>query len=436
MSVAKILTVASCEFGTAVKSKAFVIGIVMLPIFMGGAIAVEKFSQKHADVSDRRFVVVDGTGVLYDDLARAAEGRNAHLYEPEEGRQSEPKFVPVKAESRPGETPTDYGLRLSDEIKAGSLYAFVEIPADVLVAPGMPRVKYHSNTPTYRDLAQWIERSLNEAVRARVIKEEGLADSLVRRLDRKLDVASLGLVERAVGGGEAKAAEVNPIRTFVVPMVVLFLIFMTVMSAAPPLLSAVLEEKQLRISEFLVSAVTAFELMAGKLLGAVGVAALLAALYMGAAIGVAGYYGMIEQLPLGLVPWFFGFLVLATLIYGSIFISIGAACTDMKDAQSMMSPAMLLVMAPMFVWMVVLKEPTGSLATGFTLFPLFTPVLMPLRLSIAPTPPWWQAPASFLATLALTAFFVFAAGKIFRVGVLMQGKGASFRDMWRWVRAK
>jgi ABC-2 type transport system permease protein len=435
MSVSKILVVAGSEFSTAVKSKAFVIGIVMLPIFMGGAIAVEKFSEKHADVSDRKVAIVDRTGALFDVVAEKAARRNAALVD-EAGNLTAPRFVPERATPQEGESDADLGLRLSQEIKAGRLFAFVEIPAEALAPHGSPRIAYHSDTPTYRDLAQWLERTMTDAARDRVIKDEGLAPEVVRRLDRRLDVVSLGLVERAAAGGAAKAAEVNPIRTFVVPMVVLFLIFMTVMSAAPQLLNAVLEEKQLRISEFLVSAVTSFELMAGKLLGSVGVAALLGALYMSAGLGIAHYYGMLDQLPFALLPWFFGFLVLATLIYGSIFISIGAACTDMKDAQSMMSPAMLLVMAPMFVWMVVLKEPTGSLATGFTLFPLFTPILMPLRLSISPAPPWWQAPTSFLATLALTAGFVFAAGRIFRVGVLMQGKGASFRDMLRWVRAK
>lgn len=435
MSASKILVVAGSEFATAVKSKAFVIGIVMLPIFMGGAIAVERFSKDHADLTDRRFVVVDPRGELFGDLAAAAAARDRAIFDPA-GKQVAPRFVPERREPAEGEAPAAFGLRLSEEIKGGGLFAFVEIPPDVLDANAPPRVLYHSNTPTYRDLADWIERTLNAAARRRVVSDAGLAPDVVRRLDRRLDVASLGLVERSAEGGEAKAAEVNPVRTFVVPMVVLFLIFMTVMSAAPQLLNAVLEEKQLRISEFLVSAVTAFELMAGKLLGAVGVAALLAALYLGAGLGVAAYYGLFEQLPFALLPWFFAFLVLATLIYGSVFISIGAACTDLKEAQSMMSPAMLLIMSPMFVWTVVLKEPTGGLATGFTMFPLFTPVLMPLRLSIAPEPPWWQAPAGLLATLLVTWGFVFAAGRIFRVGVLMQGKGATFRDLFRWVRAQ
>lgn len=434
MNPTKILTVAASEFATAVKSKAFVVGIVMLPIFMLGGIAMEKFSEDHADVSDRRLAVVDPAGALLDALVAAARERDLTLND-EKGVQREPRFVPESATPAEGEADRDFLLRLSADVKSGRLYAFVVVPRD-LHAAAAPRLEYHSNTPTYRDLERWVEQTANAAARKRVAADAAIPPDVVARLDRRIGTTSLGLVEAGIGGAEPAAKAVNPIRTFVVPMVVLFLIFMTVMSAAPALLNAVLEEKQLRISEFLVSAVTAFELMAGKLLGSVGVAALLAAIYMAGGLGVAGYYGMFDQLPFDLIPWFFAFLVLATLIYGSVFISIGAACTDLKEAQSMMSPAMLVVMLPMFVWMVVVKEPTGTLATTFTLIPLFTPILMPLRISVEPAPPWWQPILGFVLTFGMTTLLVFAAGRIFRVGVLMQGKGASFRDLWRWMRTK
>ena len=434
MSLRKILTVASSEFATAVKSKAFIIGIVMLPVFMGGGVAVEALTKDRKDVSDRRVVVVDRTGELEALIKAAAAERNAAVFGPE-GRQLQPKFLPIFETQAAEESPEAADFRLSERVRANELFAFAVIPAGVFSGGATP-VHYHSNTPTNRDVAEWLEATLNREHRRRVIADAAIAPQVVAKLDRKIGVSALGLAERSASGKVESAKAVSVFRTFVIPIIIMMLLFMTTMSAAPQLLNAVLEEKQLRIAEFLVSAVTPFDLMAGKLLGTVGVAGLLSALYMSGGIGVAAYYKSVHMVPFELLPWFFAFLVLATLIYGSIFISIGAACSDLKDAQSMMSPAMLLVMMPVFVWSVIVKEPNGSLATGLSLFPLFSPVLMPLRIAVPPGPPAWQPFAALGLTLLMTSFFVWCAGRIFRVGVLMQGKSPSFAEMVRWIRTK
>ena len=129
--------------------------------------------------------------------------------------------------------------------------------------------------------------------------------------------------------------------------------YITVMSSAPQLLNSVIEEKMSRISEVLIGSITPFQLMMGKLLGSVGVSVLLAAIYIaGGLVGRAVLGRLRERRDAGRIsPGSLLFLVMAGLIFGSIFIAIGAACNDLKDAQSMMTPAMLLVMLPMFTWM-------------------------------------------------------------------------------------
>jgi ABC-2 type transport system permease protein len=122
-------------------------------------------------------------------------------------------------------------------------------------------------------------------------------------------------------------------------------------------------------------------------------------------------------------------------MFGSIFIAIGAACTDLKDSQNMATPAMLIVALPLFTWMVVLRAPDGTAATMLSLIPTATPFLMLLRISLAPGPPAWQIALGIVLTLATVVLFVWAAGKIFRAGLLMQGKSASLGEMLRWVRA-
>ena len=136
-----------------------------------------------------------------------------------------------------------------------------------------------------------------------------------------------------------------------------------------------------------------------------------------------------------MIALFMLFLVLAVLIFGSIFTAIGAACTDLKDAQGMMGPAMMLVMFPVFSWMVVLRAPDSTVSVVLSMIPFATPFLMLLRASLQPGPPLWQLLGSIALTLSTMLFLVWAAGKIFRTGILMQGKSASFAEMVRWVRS-
>jgi len=215
---------------------------------------------------------------------------------------------------------------------------------------------------------------------------------------------------------------------------VLFIMFLSVMSTAPQLLNAVIEEKMSRISEVLVASVSPFELLLGKLLGVTGVAVLLALVYF---LG-AGYYmiyaGRTELVQPALMGWFLLFLICCVLMFGSMFLAIGSACSDIKDAQSMMQPVMMLMMVGYIGSFAVLRAPESNLALGLSFFPTSAPFIMMLRMAMQPTPPLWQPALSLAIALATTLLCVWGAGRIFRVGVLMQGKGATFAEMIRWIK--
>ena len=135
------------------------------------------------------------------------------------------------------------------------------------------------------------------------------------------------------------------------------------------------------------------------------------------------------------LAWFTLFLALSVLMFGSMFVSIGAACSDIKDAQGMMAPAMTLMMLPWMTWFAVLNAPESPMAVGLSLFPTATPFLMLLRIALPPGPPMWQVALGVSLTAATAMGMAYAAGKIFRTGLLMQGKGATLGEMWRWVRS-
>ena len=97
--------------------------------------------------------------------------------------------------------------------------------------------------------------------------------------------------------------------------------------------------------------------------------------------------------------------------------AVGAACNELKDAQSLMMPVMLLSMFPVFVWTAVLQNPSSPLSVGMSLFPPASPFLMLMRLALRPAPPAWQVGLSVVLTTATALFCIWAAGKIFRTGL-------------------
>lgn len=447
----KVWVVASTEFGSSIRTKSFVIGLLLVPIIMGLSIGLQLFVAKRVDTRTRTFAVIDRTGALYPAIERAAKVYNEQAVDPK-GQAIRPRLEPSKAEGDSVELELSDRIRRdqSDRTRRDPLDAFVVIPSGALEvpAPGTirpPVMEYHSDNPNDDVVRNWLAPTVNAEVRARRFRAAGVDAALADRLNQPVGLDNLGLVQRVApattGGGKGTPAtttaeKVDPIRTAVVPAILLFLMFMLIMSTTPQLLNSVIEEKMSKISEVLIGSVTSFELMLGKLLGNTGIAAVLASLYVAAGYGVAAYYGYADAISGGLMAALALYLVLAILLYGSLFMAVGAACSELKDAQSLMMPVMILSMFPIFVWTAVLSNPSSTLSVGMSLFPPASPYLMLMRLAMRPSPPAWQVGLSIVGTTLTALFCVWAAAKIFRTGLLMQGKAPSYRELVRWVMAK
>lgn len=427
----KTLIVAISEFTTLTRSKAFLIGLALMPIIMAIAFGVQKFTRDTVDTKDRPFVVVDRTGVLYGAIASAADQWNRAAFDT--GTQRAPRYVPAQTTF----SPDDQAARalLSDRVRREQIYAFVEIPADVVDPAADASLKYYSNHPADQAFPGWIGSVVNREVLNIRFRNAAVDRSLVSRLTKRVDVSELGLLERDQTGTIKAASKVDKIRTTVIPVVMMMILLFSVMSGSPQLLNSVIEEKMSRISEVLIGSITPFELMMGKLLGAAAVSFLLALMYVVAGVFVARHYGYADAIHARDLAWFAVFLALAVVMFGAMFISIGAACSDLKDAQGMMGPAMMFMMLPWMTWFAVLNAPESPMAIGLSLFPSATPFLMLLRILLPPGPPVWQIAVAVVLTTATAVGLTYAAGRIFRTGLLMQGKGATLGEMWRWVRA-
>ncbi len=444
----KIWVVASTEFGTAIRTKAFLISLLVVPIIMGLSIGLQLFVAKRADTRTRTFAVVNRTGVVYPAIERAAREYNEQAVGAR-GQAGRPLLEPSQAGA--GASDDAVTLELSDRIRRGGLDAYVVIPAAAIEppAPGAAKptaLQYHSDNPNDDVVRNWLIGIVNAEVRTRRLRAAGMDATLVDRLNQPLVLENLGLVERTAsatpgtsgtGAPATRAAQkVDPVRTAVVPAVLLFVMFLLVMSTTPQLLNSVIEEKMSKISEVLLGSITPFELMMGKLLGNTGIAMVLAALYLGGGYAVAAYHGYADVISGGLMAALLLYLVLAILLYGSLYMAVGSACNDLKDAQSLMMPVMVLSMLPIFVWTAILTNPSSALSVGMSLFPPASPYLMLMRLAMRPSPPAWQVGLSVVGTALTALFCVWAAAKIFRTGLLMQGKAPSYRELARWVMAK
>jgi ABC-2 type transport system permease protein len=213
----------------------------------------------------------------------------------------------------------------------------------------------------------------------------------------------------------------------------MMLMFMTIFLAAQPMLESVLEEKSQRIAEVLLGSVNSLQLMAGKLLGGLGGSLTVVATYAAGGLAVAWYFDALQLLPLRIVPWFLVYQILAVMMFGSLFLAVGAACNQLKEAQSMLMPIWLLMMCPLFVWIHVVRDPTGSFGTWLSFLPPATPLLMVLRLGASAAVPWWQPALGIPVMLAATWLCVFAAARVFRIGILAQGKTPKLGELLRWA---
>ena len=422
--MSKTLRIGLTEFLNSLRSKAFIIGALAVPIIYAVAFLVMNFASKQKDTRDKHFAVIDETGRLYAAVERAAAKRGDQM----------PRFLPERVE--PDTDELALRLRLSDRIRTEELFAFIVIESGVIAGEPVEGLRYYTATPTSEALPNWLRKTVNtEIVRIR-FDEAKLDRRQVEELIDEPQFSNMELVEADADGSIIGGGQENPILYTAVPIIMVMMLFMMVMTSAPALLTTALEEKTNKVSEFLISAVSPFQLMMGKLLGAIGTSMALAVIYLGAASGFAAHYGVLAQIPASLFLWFFFFLALSVMIYGSACIAIGSVCSEIRDAQGLMMPVTLLMVLPLMLLQPVLQAPGGSFARAVTFFPAATPILLVLRNAVPPGLPWWELALGVVVCVAFMTFSVWAAAKIFRIGILAQGQTPTIPKLIRWVFSK
>ena len=430
----KILVIARREYTAMVGSKAFVISIAIMPILMLGGAVVPQLLRNKVDTGEKRIVVLDESGALFDSIEKAVAARNEFAtHDPETGKQIAPIY---KVEAGPSEDVNDeLRLKLSNEIRQGDLYAFVEIPADVLRAPtsGEPTVMtFFAENTALSDVKRWFDHTLTNIVQTRRLEAAGIDPQVVDQ-SRAVALEGRGLFQQTAGGEIKKSQGRQEVFSILLPLGIMMFMFMIIMMSAQPMLESVLEEKTNRIAEVLLGSATPLQIMTGKLFGNVAGSLTIAAIYLTGAYGLARYNDMLDIVPFDILPWFVVYQILAVLMFSSLFMSIGAAVNQLKEAQSLLLPIWILIVLPLFVWLNIVTNPTGSFATWLSMIPPFIPMLMCLRMSATSSIPTWQPVLGLVLSLATTALCVFAASRVFRIGMLTQGRAPKMSELVRWA---
>lgn len=468
----KIWVIAWREFNATVRTKAFVVGLVLMPVLMCGSLVVSIVTEKLEDRGSQKVAIVDRTpgGKIAPILQTAVEKRNAkHSVDSKTGERSSPEFKLeiIPPSSSDHAAMEDQRIALSKRVKDHEIIGFLEIGPEannqrstltaILGAIGKPKTGTKKDEPAEEadgddsddpslcrfqtvptnsgavDFYRWSLIQVTLITRFGLTNVDEKAQKEI--FDQKPPVVMLGLTTRDPATGDAIDDEGNVKTTalLAVGLGMMMLMFMMVMVGSTPLLQSVLEEKMQKISEVLLGSVQPFQLMMGKLTGMIGVALLLSAVYVAGTLFAVHYYGFGEYVPLSLLLWFMFYLVLAVIMYGSLFSAIGAACSDMKEPQALMLPVMTPIIIPMMLVGLIIRNPDGLVARGVSLFPPTTPMMMLLRQAMDANVQTWELVVSTIGVIAFTLGCVWVGGRIFRIGILMQGKAPSLKQLVQWV---
>ncbi len=416
--------IARREATTRLRSKAFWVLTAALPLFLFAVSVVPTLLLSQTG-STHRLVVVDTTGRLGEALL--TELASAHELAPE----AAPFAASLEALA------ADASAQLADldrRVLDGEIDAWVWLDE---AAVGAGRVEYHAASVANFLTQEMLAGALSTLLGRDRLEAAGLDAGRVAELTRPVQLVTVRI--SAAGSREEGAGT-----GFALAYVLFFLLYMVLIVYGQQVLTGVLEEKNNRIVEVVVATTRPAELMAGKLvgIGAVALTQLAIWLALAALATLPGVLGRFLTLPAGfdlrrLEPMLLGhFLVcflLGFALYATFYAAIGAAFNSVQEAQQFAGFAAFLLVAPVLFFFSVLNDPDSRLSVASSLFPVFTPLLMLLRIAVKP-PPAWQIALGYALTAAFTWLMVRLAARIYRVGILMVGKKPTLPELWRWVR--
>jgi len=426
MRLDNIVVVAKREYLQRIRSKGFWIATLILPLFVAAAAVLPSLLLAKSR-TEQRIVVVDTTGRVAPRLQEKLPESESH-----ERRDQIASFeflVEPPAKDRQAQR-----ADLDRRVLAKEISAWIWIDEDVLT--GKP-VEYHARTVSNVITQDVLSDDLSYVVRRVRFADAGLDPDRVGSLSApvKLETVRISKEGSRAEGGMAGAA---------FAYVLFLLLYMVLVIWGQQVMQGVLEEKSSRIIEVVISSVKPFELMMGKLTGICLVGLTQFGIWMltlatATAPGViATIAGLPKDVKLPTITPFMvlNFIVLFILgffVFSTLYAAIGAAFNNLQEAQQVASVVVFFLVIPVFLMIRIINDPSSTFAVVASLIPLFTPLLMTLRISLE-MPPLWQLLLAYALTFGFLVGMVWVCARIYRIGILMYGKKPTFQELWKWIR--
>ncbi len=452
----KIFLIAHREFMATVATRAFIIGLFILPatIALFALIGPRLFSARNYRVQGE-IAVIDPTGRIMPELQRIYDPDRIEMRRKEEAAgvlDRTPKEIQELARNSYGNIgnilsqppdlrvlnrPLDSNIEqekkwLITQPKAMPHLALIVIHSNAVepAGTGMKYGAYDIYVPPSLDdrAAGEIQRGLREAIINARLQARAIDKSTIDAIVSVPQVRSVTVTQ---------TEQRRTVRGFntLLPAAFGVLLLMGVWGGGGQLLTTMVEEKSSRIVEVLLSSVSPVELMTGKLLGQMAVGLIGMSFYLAMGIALLASFALMGLLDFSLIIYLLIFFVITYLVQGSFLMAIGAAVNDMKEAQGLMTPLSAIFMLPWILWIPISRDPESVLSIAMSFTPPVNAFAMLLRMASNSPPPFWQVWLSIAIGLGSVYCALWFTAKIFRIGILMYGKAPNFATLIRWARA-
>lgn len=426
--------VARREFLERVQKKSFLIITLITPLLFGALMIVPVALSLIKSEKVNRVAVVDHTGWMEPILKRPeatpavdpGEKKSQVLKEDrDEFGESAANFLfPAASETLDS---------LKGQVEAKTLDGVLVIESD---EKRDARATFYGINLSNPQLMVFIERRLFNAALEHRLSASGVDPSLAAKLQSRINVEG----QKVEKGGKTK--EGSFLGEYLKAMMLCMLLYMLIILYGTALMRGVMEERNGKIAEVVLSSVRPFELMLGKIAGIASVGLFQFAIWFAMGLGLAlanpmnfvnkAGSAMLKPTEMILIVIYF---LLGFFFYGAMYAAVGAMCSSEQEAQQVQTPVVMFLILPMLLLGLVLQNPDAIWLQVLSFIPFFTPTLMMVRVSIVGVP-LWQILGSIGALLVGIVFMAFLAGRIFRVGILMTGKRPTVPEILRWLRAK
>lgn len=419
----KILRVAQREYIETVKTKTFILGILMVPFIIGGIIffTSRMSSDRTGPQPPIKVAVTDLSNELDAEIKASFERYNQE----NPNRRIDVHNIEAQQDSDEAEN------QGRSKLRQGQVDAYVVLDRDILEGPGKIHLYTYKPKASNIDIFWTIENLFRRAVVNQRYKMQNLSKELLAKLQHvPIEQVEMGSADDQ----DRVQSKTDRALKMMVPFFFMYLIFLGIIGTGQHMISSVIEEKTSRVIEVLLSALSPFQLMAGKILGLGGIGLTVVSLWAVAAYLTASWQGLNIDVTTEFVLYFVIYYILGFLLITSLLAAVGSICNTIKETQGMMMPIMMVFIIPLLAWFKVVRDPNGLMSRVFSFLPPLTPMVMILRLSSG-SDIWKVEIFASIVLLALTVLAaMWAAAKVFRTGILMYGKRLGLREVFRCLR--